>query len=42
VATLCVSFRLAGLLLSCETDENLGELLDVGLITTFVADTEPS
>lgn len=41
-ATLCSSVRLVGLLLSRETDENLGELLDIGWITTFVTDTKPS
>ena len=42
MATLCGDFRLVGLLLSCEIDENLGELLDIGRVTTFVTDTEPS
>lgn len=36
------SFRLVGLLLSCESDENLGELLNIGRVTTFVSDMEPS
>jgi hypothetical protein len=41
VATLCGGFRLVGRLLSYETDENLGELLDIGRVTTFVTDTKP-
>jgi hypothetical protein len=42
VATLCDGFRLVGFLLSREADEDLGELLDVGWVATFVSDTESS
>lgn len=40
MVTLRGSFRLVGFLLSREIDENLGELLDIGWITTFVTDPE--
>ena len=42
MATLRGGFRLVGLMLSREIDENLGEFLDIGRVTTFVGDTEPS
>jgi hypothetical protein len=42
MATLCIGCGLVELLLSCETDENLCQLLDIGRITTFIAHTEPS
>jgi len=38
VVALCGCGGLVEVLLSCEADEQLGEFLDVGRVTTFVAD----